>query len=93
MRGTRGRACGKALRWTHVVKVEGSEALLCTCDEGCACNLAPQHPAQCSCGKPVKRVSLAGSGLYFCNCRGSCHCNTVSAAPGSCRCGMPLQQH
>ena len=30
-------SCGKPMKWHHVVKVEGSEALLCTCGEGCTC--------------------------------------------------------
>lgn len=86
-------ACGKPLRWYHVVKVEQDEALLCGCEKGCNCKLDAQDPAKCACGKPIKRVSLKGSGLYFCNCGGSCTCNTVKTVPGECRCGMQLKQH
>jgi hypothetical protein len=85
-------ACGKPMRWHHVVKVENDEALLCSCKEGCKCSLDAADPSKCGCGNLVKRVSLKGSGLFFCNCGGSCTCNTVQAAPGDCRCGMPLKQ-
>lgn len=85
-------ACGKPMRWHHVVKVEKDEALLCTCKEGCSCSLDAADPTRCACGNPVKRVSLQGSGLFFCNCGGACTCNTVQAEPGDCRCGMPLKQ-
>jgi len=85
-------ACGKPLRWHHVLKIENDQALLCDCKEGCRCSLDPADPTRCGCGNPVKRVSLSGSGLFFCNCDGSCTCNTVKAAPGECRCGMPLKQ-
>ncbi|NTV12587.1 MAG: hypothetical protein HGA96_01420 [Desulfobulbaceae bacterium] len=84
--------CGSPLKWGHVLKTEGNEALICQCDEGCTCSLDPKDPSKCGCGKPVKRVNLAGSGLYFCNCGGSCMCNTVSAEPGKCKCGMDLKK-
>ena len=86
-------ACGVPLKWGHVIKVEGNEAILCQCEEGCQCaGLDPKDPAKCVCGTPVKRVNLAGTGIYFCNCGGSCTCNTVSAKPGVCRCGMNLKK-
>ncbi len=86
-------ACGVPLKWGHVVKVEGSEALLCQCKEGCQCaGIDPKDPAKCVCGTPLKRVNLAGTGIYFCNCGGSCMCNTVSAKPGVCKCGMNLKK-
>lgn len=85
-------ACGKPMAWGHLVRVEGDEALLCTCKEGCQCRIDPNDPTKCGCGNPIKRVSLKGSGLYFCNCGGACACNTVSAQPGECRCGMPLKK-
>jgi len=84
--------CGKPMQWGHVLKVEGSEAIICQCEEGCTCKLDPKDPTKCGCGKPVKRVNLAESGLFFCNCGGSCFCNTVSAVPGNCKCGMPLKK-
>ena len=86
-------ACGQPMKWGHVVKIEGNEALLCTCKEGCKCSgLDPKDPTKCACGNPVKRVSLKGTGLYFCNCGGSCMCNTVSDSPGKCKCGMELKK-
>ena len=84
-------ACGKPMKWGHVLKVEGNEALLCQCAEGCQCELDPKDPSKCGCGKSAKRVSLAGTGMYFCNCGGSCFCNTVSNKPGKCSCGMNLK--
>lgn len=84
--------CGSPMKWGHVLKTEGNEALVCQCDEGCKCSLDPKDPTKCGCGKPVKRLNLAGSGLYFCNCGGSCMCNTVSAGPGECKCGMALKK-
>ncbi len=85
--------CGKPMKWGHVVWVEGDEAILCQCAEGCSCQgLNPTDPAKCACGKPVKRVSLKGTGIYFCNCGGACGCNTVSDQPGPCKCGMELKQ-
>jgi len=84
--------CGKPMAWGHVVKVEGSEALVCRCAEGCNCKQDAADPTKCGCGKPLKRVDLSGSGLFFCNCGGSCTCNTLSAEPGNCKCGMPLKQ-
>lgn len=82
--------CGKELVWAHVVKVEGSDALLCQCAEGCTCAFDAADPTRCACGKELRRISLAGTGLYFCNCGGSCTCNHVSAEPGTCGCGMEL---
>ncbi|MFA7382631.1 MAG: hypothetical protein WC001_04205 [Desulfurivibrionaceae bacterium] len=84
--------CGAPLKWGHILKIEGNEALLCQCDEGCTCALNPQDQSKCSCGKPVKRVNLKGTGIYFCNCGGACMCNTVSDQPGKCRCGMELKK-
>ncbi|PLY06698.1 MAG: hypothetical protein C0624_04235 [Desulfuromonas sp.] len=84
--------CGKPMKWHHVVKVVGDEALLCSGDEGCHCTIDPDDDSKCSCGKPVKRVSLKGQGIYFCNCAGSCTCNTLAPEPGPCRCGMKLKK-
>ncbi|OGW28431.1 MAG: hypothetical protein A2X59_00495 [Nitrospirae bacterium GWC2_42_7] len=84
--------CGKPMKWGHVVKTEGDEALLCTCAEGCKCAIDPNDPSKCGCGKPIKRVNLKGTGIHFCNCGGSCMCNTVSDKPGKCRCGMDLKK-
>ncbi len=86
-------ACGKALKWGHVLKVEGNDALLCQCEEGCRCaGLAPNDPTQCTCGNAVKRVHLDGTGIHFCNCGGSCMCNTVSDRAEQCKCGMELKK-
>jgi hypothetical protein len=86
-------SCGSPLIWGHVVRVEGNEALLCQCKEGCKCaGLDPKDPNKCACGTAVKRVNLTGTGLYFCNCGGSCGCNTISDKPGTCKCGMPLKK-
>lgn len=86
-------ACGEPLKWGHVLKVEGSEAILCQCNEGCACGgLDAKDPTKCVCGTPVKRVDMAGTGIYYCNCGGSCYCNTVSDKPGDCKCGMKLKK-
>ena len=85
-------ACGVPLKWGHVLKIEGDEAILCQCNEGCKCaGLDAKDPTKCACGAPVKRVSLKGTGIHFCNCGGSCYCNTVSSAPGKCKCGMDLK--
>lgn len=86
-------ACGVPMKWGHVLKVEGNEAILCQCNKGCRCEgLDPKDPTKCNCGTKVKRVNLAGSGIYFCNCGGSCYCNTVSDSPGKCKCGMNLKK-
>jgi len=86
-------ACGAPLKWGHVLKVEGNEAILCQCNEGCGCSgFDPKDPSKCSCGKPVKRVNMTNTGVYFCNCGGSCFCNTVSGEPGKCKCGMNLKK-
>lgn len=85
--------CGLPLRWGHVIKTEGNEAILCQCHEGCRCaGLNPDDPTKCACGNPVKRVNLKGTGIYFCNCGGSCLCNTVSDKAGKCKCGMDLKK-
>lgn len=84
--------CGQPLKWGHVLKIEGNEALVCQCQEGCTCALDPKDPSKCGCGKSVKRVNLKGSGLYFCNCGGACFCNTASDQPGQCKCGMQLKK-
>jgi hypothetical protein len=84
--------CGVEMKWGHVLKIEGNEAILCQCGEGCKCGgLDAKDPTKCVCGMPVKRVNLEGTGVYFCNCGGSCYCNTVSDKPGKCRCGMELK--
>lgn len=86
-------ACGVPLKWGHVLKIEGNEAILCQCEEGCQCGgLDAKDPTKCLCGTAVKRVNLEGSGLQFCNCGGSCFCNTVSEKAGQCKCGMKLKK-
>ena len=84
--------CGTPLKWGHVIKIEGDEAILCQCGEGCKCELSKDDPSKCACGNQVKRVKLADSGIHFCNCGGSCVCNTVSDQPGKCKCGMQLKK-
>jgi len=85
--------CGAPLKWGHVIKIEGNEAILCQCAEGCKCSgLNAEDPSKCACGTPVKRMSLEKTGIYFCNCGGSCTCNTVSDKPGTCKCGMELKR-
>ncbi len=84
--------CGKELVAHHVVKMEGTEALVCACPSGCTCKLDEQDATKCGCGKAIRRVDLKGTGLYFCNCGGSCACNTVLAKPGKCKCGMDLNK-
>lgn len=83
---------GKPMSAGHVVRMEGSTALVCTCGAGCNCALDPNDRTKCGCGQPIRRIDLAGTGIYFCNCGGSCGCNTVSGQPGTCKCGMPLHQ-
>lgn len=85
-------SCGKPMKWGHVVKTDGNEALLCRCNVGCKCSIDPNDSSKCGCGKSAKRVDLKGKGIYFCNCGGSCTCNTVSESPGKCRCGMDLKK-
>lgn len=86
-------ACGAPLKWGHILKVEGNEAILCQCNEGCQCKgLNAEDPTKCNCGTKVKRVDLTGTGIYFCNCGGSCMCNTVSDKAGNCKCNMMLKQ-
>ena len=50
----------------HVLKIEGNEAILCQCGEGCKCDgLDTKDPTKCVCGNPVKRVSLEGTGILL----------------------------
>jgi len=84
-------ACGKKYEKGHILKIEGSEAIICQNSSDCRCYpVDPLDPAKCTCGLPTRRVRLAGSGIYFCNCGSSCYCNYVSASPGTCKCGMNL---
>ncbi|MFC1837219.1 hypothetical protein ACFLYW_00875 [Thermodesulfobacteriota bacterium] len=84
-------ACGKRYEKGHILKIEGSEAVICQNSGGCRCYpVDPLNPTVCTCGLPTSRVSLAGSGLYYCNCGSSCFCNYLSDSPGSCKCGMGL---
>ncbi|MBF0608577.1 MAG: hypothetical protein SFH39_04890 [Candidatus Magnetobacterium sp. LHC-1] len=82
--------CGRESASTHVLKIEGDEAVLCTCGASCSCTIDPKDPTKCSCGKPVKKVSLKG--LYVCSCGAGCTCNTVSDKPGKCKCGADLRK-
>jgi hypothetical protein len=84
--------CGSKMAWGHVIKVEGNEAIVCQCKEGCTCSIDPKDPTKCGCGMAVKRVNLQGTGIYFCNCGGTCACNTLSESPAGCKCGMPLKK-
>lgn len=85
--------CGVEMKWGHVLKIEGNEAILCQCGEGCKCGgLDAKDPTKCLCGTSVKRVSLEGTDINFCNCGGSCHCNYVSDKAGKCQCGMELKK-
>ncbi len=85
-------ACGKPMKWGHVVKIDGDEAKVCTCAEGCKCSIDPNDPSKCGCGNTLKKISLKGTGIYYCNCGSSCSCNTVSDKPGKCKCGMDLKK-
>jgi hypothetical protein len=76
----------------HVLRIEGTTALVCACSAGCQCTLDPKDPGTCACGKPIRRINLAGTGIWFCGCGAGCDCNTLSDKPGKCRCGMQLQQ-
>ena len=84
--------CGKEMAGGHVVRVEGTTALVCTCGPDCKCAIDPKDPAKCGCGQPVRKIDLKGTGIWFCNCGGACGCNTLADQPGTCKCGMPLQQ-
>jgi hypothetical protein len=76
----------------HVIGMEGTTALVCTCGADCTCKIDPKDPAKCGCGKPVRKIDLAGTGLYVCGCGGGCDCYTISDKPGNCKCGQPLKQ-
>jgi hypothetical protein len=82
--------CGKKLVQMHVLKIEGTEAILCKCGKGCTCAINPADPTKCGCGQPVKRVSLKGK--YVCACGDACECNTISDKPGKCTCGKALKK-
>ena len=60
-------ACGVAMKWGHIVKVEGNEGLLCMSHQGCKCTIDKNDPTKCGCGSPLKRVNLKGSAINFCN--------------------------
>lgn len=82
--------CETEMVEAHLLKVEGNEALLCSCGSGCSCDLDGEDATKCSCGSEVKRVSLEGTGVYYCNCGGSCTCKHAAAEAGNCACGMEL---
>jgi hypothetical protein len=82
--------CGTEMAESHLLKVEGNEALVCSCGSGCSCDLDAEDETKCSCGSEVKRVSLEGTGVYYCNCGGSCTCKYAAAEAGKCACGMDL---
>jgi len=82
--------CDTKLVPMHVLKIEGSEAVLCRCGKGCTCKIDPNDPTKCGCGKPVKRVDIKG--MYVCNCGPDCNCNTISDKPGKCKCGVDLKK-
>jgi hypothetical protein len=83
-------SCGKELAKAHMLRIDGNVATVCMCSGDCTCKLDPADPTKCTCGQPVKQVSLEGKGLYYCNCGGSCTCNHVAGEPGECHCGMAL---
>ena len=83
---------GKPMNAGHVVWMEGSTALVCTCGADCTCKIDPKDRTKCGCGKPIRHIDLAGTGLYFCGCGPACDCNTLSDKPGTCKCGQPLKQ-
>ncbi|HSL16291.1 MAG TPA: hypothetical protein VLB51_00130, partial [Methylomirabilota bacterium] len=74
----------------HLLRMDGNVATVCMCSGDCTCKLDPADPTKCTCGQPVKQVSLEGKGLHYCNCGGSCTCNHVAGEPGECHCGMAL---
>jgi len=82
--------CAKPLAWGHIVKMEGADAFVCSCKEGCTCKLDPKDATKCGCGEKLKKVSLKGTGLYACACGPTCPCNTVSSKAGKCGCGKDL---
>ena len=82
--------CGKPMKQTHLLAIEGGNALFCTCGTGCNCKINEQDHSKCGCGNPVKKISLKGK--YICDCGAGCSCNTISDTPGSCKCGKPLKQ-
>ncbi len=84
-------SCGKAeMQGVHVLKVEGSTALVCACSAECECEM--QEGETCGCGEKVRRVNLAGKGYYTCGCDGDCACTPLAMAPGTCGCGKELKK-
>ncbi|MGE3175776.1 MAG: hypothetical protein AB7O97_24345 [Planctomycetota bacterium] len=81
--------CGKERAAHHLIELDGSTAKVCSCGGDCSCSVSAD-PAMCSCGKPIRSVSLAGKGFYTCACDGSCGCSEVVAGPGKCGCGKDL---
>ena len=49
-------ACGNELKAAHLVKVEGNEGLLCSCEEGCTCEINSEDETN-SLG--IRRIQLA----------------------------------
>ena len=87
-------ACGLPMKWGHVIKVEGNEAILCQCAEGCKCSgLDPKNPGKCVCGTPVKRVSYRGTRPLI-SATAAAHAPAIlcSDKPGKCKCGMDLKK-
>lgn len=82
--------CGNDLVPAHALKIEGKEAIVCSCGKDCKCQIDDKDTSKCGCGKPVKRVNIEG--LYVCNCgTPKCLC-TISDKAGECKCGKPLKR-
>ncbi len=82
--------CGHDLVPVHAVKIEGKEAIVCSCGKDCTCKIDDKDPLKCGCGKPVRRVNIEG--MYVCNCGHADCCLAISDKAGECKCGKPLKK-
>lgn len=78
--------CGKKLKETRIIKIEGHEAYLCQCEKENTHNDKDRVASHSDCPKDLLvKIDLEDKHLYYSNCDG--HCPNISMDPGACKCG------
>ena len=83
--------CQMDMKGSHVVAIKDGNAYCCSCGDECKCKPVGDDLTNCSCGKPLMKMSLKGK--YVCACGAACSkCTPIADAPGKCACGMDLKK-
>lgn len=78
--------CKKDMKPMHLLGTKDGQALVCSCEAGCKCDVKGIKDDKCACGMAIAKVSAKG--LYAC----PMGCPVMSDKPGKCACGMDMKK-